>query len=498
MSKTIYDSRAILKDRLLQSGNDTLLVDPFSNKKISYNEFYNKTIRLKERLTDDYDIGNGERIVLLMDNSPEFFLFLFSAFLKNCIIIPIDPKRGISSINRLLTKINYDFLLSDGKINLEIENIIQIPEIASSTCDFNEDLYGEFPIDEIREKSPFLMTFTTGSTGEPKGVIHSSDNLIRSAVAFNEKFNFSSNNTFYHNLPMSYMAGILNLFLLPFISGSKVVIGERFSVSKIFDFWNIPIRYSVNTYWFIPTMLNLLIKLDRSDKGVNYTRDHNIIGCVGTAPLPVSTKQEFEKKYGIPLYESYGLSETLFVTTDFPGSESPPGSVGKPLSEVYLTFKDDNEILIDVPWLLLGYNEIDKEMKRKLYFSGDLGKIDQNGYLFITGRKKDIIIRGGLNISPRRIEEVLDRHHFLKEYSIIGIEDDIMGEKIICFFTTSENSFSKSSLKNINLGLIEELGNDYTIDEFIEVRSIPRFSNGKVNKIELKRNYSQTKYDSKI
>ena len=131
------------------------------------------------------------------------------------------------------------------------------------------------------------------------------------------EFNFNDKSVFYHNLPMTHMAGFLNLIILPLVSGSKIIIDREFQASSIASFWDNPIKYGANVFWFVPVIIDLLVNLDRGDKGVNYFKSVRGIGCVGTAPLKYLSKCKFEEKYGnIKLYESYGLSETLFVSTN--------------------------------------------------------------------------------------------------------------------------------------------------------------------------------------
>jgi long-chain acyl-CoA synthetase len=253
-------------------------------------------------------------------------------------------------------------------------------------------------------------------------------------------------------------------------------------------FWDAPIKYSVNTFWFIPTIIALLLKLDRGTNGIEYAENREIIGCVGTAALNPQIKRLFQERYNILLYESYGLSETLFVTTNYPGDPVGENSVGSVLEDVDLAFSQDNEILIDVPWMFLGYLNVDAKeyFENGKFRSGDLGTIDKQGSLVITGRKKDLIIRGGTNISPKRIEDFISTFNVFEEIAIVGSEDINLGEKIACFFVPKEDSFSEDTKKELNMAVIKELGSDYRIDEFVRMDAIPKTTSGKVDKQKLK------------
>ena len=334
-----------------------------------------------------------------------------------------------------------------------------------------------------------LITFTSGSTGIPKGVKHSIKNLVITAEAFGKEFGFGKENVFYHNLPMSYMAGVLNLFILPMVCGSSIVVGERFNILNIPNFWRFPSRYGVNTFWLIPAVLSMLMKLDRGREGIEYAKNRRIIGCVGTAPLSPALKTEFEGRYGIELFESYGLSETLFVSSAYPGVAKP--CVGKPLDGVRLDFASDGEILIDVPWMFLGYtNENSEEyISDGKYKSGDIGMIDNDGLLHITGRKKDLIKKGGLNLSPRKIEAEAELTGFFEECTIMGMPDRLLMEKVVCFYVPKAGTDIREAKRVTNGRIEKKLGRDYGIDEFVEIKEMPRNINGKIDKAALRKIY---------
>lgn len=428
-----------------------------------------------------------------MSNSLESIILYFTALTMQLVVAPIDVNKGKDEIKEILSLVNYNALVCNvpdidfvsHKIDIGSLNAISLDDKNSDINDL--DIFYKVDYDKL-----FLLTFTSGSTGTPKGVMHSFNNLVLSAMAFKSKFNFGKENIFYHNLPMAYMAGILNLVILPFISTSKIVLGERFSISSIMRFWDIPIKYSVNTFWFIPTIITLLLRLDRGQDGLNYASNSKIVGCVGTAPLNVKAKRSFEEKYNIPLYESYGLSETLFVATNYPEEQEPEGSVGELLDGVELDFREDGEIVINVPWMFLGYLNVQTDdcFEKGKFISGDFGIVSKNNLLTITGRKKDLIIRGGTNISPKRIEDfVNNKFDIFEESVILGMEDMSLGEKIVCFFVPRKGVFSEDKKKELSAEVITKLGKDYQIDEFVGLVDIPKNVNGKVDKFKLRELY---------
>ena len=483
----------LLKNIFADNWSKTFLFDSTADKSFSYKEFFTLVIKYSEKL-QKLGLQKNDKVCLLLPNSVDLIALYFACLITRLVAVPIDPEKNTNEVNEILSYTNYKVIVNDDPTSLRTTNIEDFHNhILQNKVNINElEIFNTLNYDDL-----FLITFTSGTTGIPKGVMHSFNNLMLSASAFTKKFNFNENNIFYHNLPMSYIAGILNLIILPFISQSKIVLGKRFAISSMLNFWDVPMRYNVNTFWFIPTILSLLLKLDRGELGVSYARNTKIIGCVGTAPLNHSTKLAIEKKYEISLYESYGLSETLFVSTNSP-DDNYENSAGQLLDDVKLTLSEDDEILINTPWMFLGYVNLEKNLyfKDGSYTSGDIGQIDQNNFLTITGRKKDLIIKGGINISPKRIENFIDEFGAFNEHTILGFDDQIMGEKIVCFFVLGTTSFNDDMKKKLNSAIISKLGKEYGIDQFVEIDEIPKNTNGKVDKPKIREIYKMINNDS--
>lgn len=480
-----------LKNLFIENWREVFLIDALNDRKLTYRDFFLSILSYKKRL-EQLGLKKDDVICLLMANSLDLATLYFTALLMQLAVVPIDVNKGKYEIEEILSYVDYKMLICNVPEIDFIPDMLDIGQFKESVIGNNcSDTEILDMLDVINYDKLFLVTFTSGSTGVPKGVMHSFNNLFLSALAFKDRFSFGKEHIFYHNLPMTYMAGILNLLVLPLISGSKIVIGERFSVMNIMRFWEMPIKYSVNTFWFIPTIISLLLKLDRGTSGINYSKNTKITGCVGTAPLNYQAKCAFEDKYHLQLYESYGLSETLFVASNSPGCEQVRGSVGKLLQGVELTFCDDSEILIDVPWMFLGYSNVKSEegFEEGKFSSGDFGALAGDGSLAITGRKKDIIIRGGINISPRKIEDFANEFSIFEENVVLGIEDINLGEKIVCFFVPKAGLFSEDKKKEFSREAVVKLGRDYQIDEFVALEEIPKNINGKVDKLQLRSLY---------
>lgn len=469
-------------------------VDAASDKHYCYNDFFARCITLAEQLKKDA-IGK-QHLVMIMDNSMELLSCYFAAILAGKIATAIDPLKGKEEIANILTSITDGYIIADkaGKAKLDKTDLIleagAFDKIEPATGDVKGFIVIAF--EERDFMSDYLLTFTSGTTGNTKGVRHSLNNLFGTADAFNKMFAVGKDNTFAHLMPMTYMAGILNSIFQPFMAGSKIVVLGRFSPMKAFTFWQEVEKYQANTFWMSPSMLTILLKVAKHEVGQDYCKNNKTLFFIGTAPLHQSTRDEFEAKYPVKLYASYGLSETLFLSTETPETLAlGGGNVGKMLDGVHYHFGNDGEFLVDVPWMFLGYtNEpTEKYFDGTSYKTGDLAKIE-DGVLSIVGRSKDLIIKGGMNISPALIEGVVSGIPGVDECCVFSVLSK-MKEELVVLAYTSNTSDTVSLEKNISATVINELGKNYMIDLFYKAKAIPKNINGKNDKKVLKETYQK-------
>lgn len=471
------NSKELVK-RMLECSFEQEFVYSLQNKRwYTYGQVWENALRFEEFFRSK----GVEEVSIVLENGIVLFVTYFACMLGNIKIIPIDPQKSDVEIEHILE--NHPNIL----------RISKEEELSALTDDCAECEKIQGLLEQVDFEKPYMVTYTSGSTGQAKGVIHSLKNLFLSAITFGETVGFDETSIVCHTMPMTYMAGILNTIFKPFIMHSKIVLFPRFSVMTAISFWKNVRELNVNTFWLSPTMLNILLTVDRKGDIAEYFKERKTIFCIGTAPLFPQLKEQFETKYGVSLLQSYGLSETLFISTRIPGIVAEDNSVGTVLDKVDLRFSDSEEILIDVPWMYLGYsneNTIDY-FDGKYYLSGDLGKVEDNN-LYITGRKKDLIIRGGMNISPKQIEETLLEEECVKECCVASVVEK-NEECILCFYVP--NGTIENVGVTFNKAIIERLGKAYKVDKFIEKKEIPKNLNGKTDKEKLKKEYLD---DSKI
>lgn len=487
--------KKIVIDRLKSLDfSEEFVCDALTGKHYSYNVFFARCTTLAEKLRKEA-VGK-EHLVLIMDNSIELLSCYFAAILSGKIATAIDPLKGKDEVAHILSSIDDGYIVVDkaGKAKVDTYDLLLEAGTFDATACAEGNVKSDV-IDTFEQRdflSDYLLTFTSGTTGNTKGVRHSLNNLFLTAEAFNNMFTVGKDNVFAHLMPMTYMAGILNSIFQPFVAGAKIVVLGRFSPMKAFTFWQDVAKNEINTFWMSPSMLTILLKVAKHEVGQEYCKEHKTLFFIGTAPLHQSTRDEFEAKYPVKLYASYGLSETLFLSTETPETLAlGGGNVGKLLNGVEYHFGGDGEFLVDVPWMFLGYTNEPTEhyFDGTSYKTGDLAKIE-DGILSIVGRSKDLIIKGGMNISPALIEGVVFGIQGVEECCVFSVLNKLKEELIVLAYTTTVED--KDSLeKTISSTVAKELGKNYLIDMFYRTKSIPKNINGKNDKKVLKENYQK-------
>ena len=444
-------------------GDESFVYDKKSENWYSYNDLWNRAFSISQVLT------SLSQVAVVMDNSFELFSMYFACMLANVTIIPIDPLKSQKEIDKIICEHTGILVIKDA---------LQLVDKTSTEIDIKQIQERIFNIDLNK---PYMITYTSGSTGHAKGVVHNLKNLFFTSIDFGNATGLNGSYTMCHVMPMTYMAGILNTIFLPFYFGCKIVLLPRFSVISAVSFWKDVRKLSINSFWLSPTMLNILMTVDRKANVKDYLSQAKTLFFIGTAPLFENIRDKFEEKYGVKLLQSYGLSETLLISTETPTGKNDSSSVGTILPSAKITIYDNEEIGIDVPWMFLKYSNEDTEQyfRNSEYMSGDLGKIVENK-LYITGRKKDLIVKGGMNISPKQIEDCIVKLGYIKECAVAGIviSDE---ENIVCWYV-SENEIPKN---DVNSFIEANVGRHCRIDVFMKVTEIPKNLNGKPDKRSL-------------
>jgi long-chain acyl-CoA synthetase len=399
------------------------------------------TALLRER-----GVEPGDRVALMLPNVPHFAIVYYGVLRAGATVLPM---------NVLFKRREVSFLLGDSEARVLVawhgfaeEAELGAAETAAECLilapgEFEQLLAGIDPVADVAGRDPSdtaVILYTSGTTGTPKGAELTHGNLARNAEVSRQLFSLDTQSVILGSLPLFHSFGQTCTLNAAMLVGATVTLLPRFEAGKALE---IVERDRATVFMGVPTMYNALLnhpERERFDVS-------SLQVCVsGGASLPVELLHAFEKAFGCPILEGYGLSETSPVASfNHPDAVRKPGSIGKPVDGVEMKLVD--EAGADVPLgevgeiLIRGHNVMKGYWRRPeataeaisadgWFASGDLARMDEDGYFFIVDRKKDMIIRGGYNVYPREIEEVLYSHPEVREVAVVGVPHPELGEEV--------------------------------------------------------------------
>lgn len=478
----MLDSRTFLSG-LATRGSAPFLTEAETGRSLSCGEAAALAARLAGRLAER-GVEPGDRVVLSVSNSLELALAYLACWWLGATAVAIAPATPAEDMAYMLS-------LAEPRLVIAAADCAGGDfDIWTMTGDLVTELAGlsEAPL-SCHGEGPSLITFTSGSTGRPKGVCHSLDVLVGNAAAFADLLALGPADICLHFMPMTYMAGILNTLLCPWVAGGSVVLARQFGAATPLSFWQMVARHRITWMWASPTMLALLTRMDR---GFTSPADLKRV-FVGTAPLPPQVAAGFADRFGVPVHESYGLSELLIVSSRGSTGDHSTG-VGRLLSGVEPRLADHgaarNELQIRTPFRMLGYLDAKSGVlvpaSEEWFATGDTATIGADHTLTIDGRIKDLIIRGGINVSPRAVEEALQSFAGVADAAVVGVPDDIYGEEIAAALLLDAGVDFAAIEAGLRAHCQRRLGPTSSPKYLLATDSLPRSSTGKVQKADVR------------
>ncbi|MEA1966948.1 MAG: long-chain fatty acid--CoA ligase [Thermodesulfobacteriota bacterium] len=344
-----------------------------------------------------------------------------------------------------------------------------------------------------------VILYTSGTTGLPKGAELSHANMTMNALMTRDLLRLTPDDIHVVTLPLFHSFGQTCQMNAGFSIGNTEVFIPRFSPEAVLDAFQ---NEDATVFFGVPTMYWALLSYEDTENRYDIKKISDVlrIGVSGASSLPLEIIKGIEEKYNIPILEGYGLSETCPVATfNHLHKQRKPGSVGTPIWGVEVRILNDDgetmpsgeigEIVIQGHNVMKGYYNKPGETKKAFngtswFKTGDLGKLDDDGFLYIVDRLKDMIIRGGFNVYPREVEEVLMSHPDISLVSVVGVPDEHHGEEIKAFIVLKPG---KSIEKDEILNWAKKEMAAYKYPRIIEIReSLPMTATGKILKKELK------------
>ena len=392
-------------------------------------------------------VGPGDRVGLMLPNVPYFTVVYFGILRAGAVVVPM---------NVLLKEREVRFYLEDpgAKLVFAWHDFAEAAEPgaaqAGADCllvkpgEFEQLLASTEPAPELVERADddtAVILYTSGTTGKPKGAELSHGNLRRNCgTVAGTLAGLSAEDVLLGALPLFHSFGQTCTMNASVAIGSTVTMLPRFDPAKALE---IIARDRVTIFQGVPTMYNAMLHCATADDADCST----LRLCMsGGAAMPAELMRAFEEKFGCIILEGYGLSETSPVASfNHPDMERKAGSIGTPIKGVEMKLVDDDgndvpqgeigEIVIRGHNIMKGYWDRPEATAEAItadgwFHSGDMAKVDEDGYFFIVDRKKELIIRGGYNVYPREVEEVLYEHPAVQEAAVVGVPDDALGEEV--------------------------------------------------------------------
>ena len=486
-----------LEHRATIKPSKNAIIDEESNKTWTYSQLNNRACATANWLYDR-GIRKGDRIALISPNHISYFDLLFACGKIGAIFVPLNWRlsphelRGIlADCTPVLIGIHQNFetlgpqLTSDGLTSFLVGEA-SYEKLVSSRIH-------TVPKEPISETDPLAMIYTGGTTGKPKGVVLSHQSIVWNAVNTVISWGLSMEDTTINYLPMFHTGGLNALSIPILMGGGTVVIGDNFSGAKAVESLQ---QYHCTIVLLVPTMYHTMIQTKEFEES---TFPNMKVFLSGAAPCPLQIYEAFYKKR-LAFKEGYGLTEAgpnnFYISPE--DAEMKRGSVGKPMlfNSIKLLKSDGSETKANEVGeiLICGKHSFSfywnqetatqETIKEGWIHTGDLAKQDEDGYFYIVGRKKDMIITGGENVYPLEIEHWLTAHPAINEAAVIGLPDDKWGE-IVTAFISLLNPFTleDEELKNY---CEPKLGRYKIPKQFIRLEELPKTHVGKIDKKKLK------------
>lgn len=460
----------------------------------------------------DKGIRKGDKVAMMIPNTPHFPILYYAILSAGATVVPINVLLRAHEIQYYLEDSDakvffaYKLFYDDAVHAFEETDTCHHLLVVSDLDDMEQPPIGElllpsaleasheFDMVETMPDDTAVILYTSGTTGHPKGAELTHFNMFFNAHYVKENVvRVKPSDVTLAVLPLFHSFGQTCIMNATLMAGACMTMMTKFEVPKIFEVIQ---RDKVSVFAAVPTMYFFMLN---SEEGKNFDLSSVSTAVSGGASLPVEVLNRFKERLGVQVLEGYGLSETSPVAS-FNIIERPckPGSIGLPIwgCEMKVMHEDGSfakpgevgEIVIRGHNVMKGYYKkpvaTEEAIVNGWFHTGDMAKQDEDGYFFIVDRKKDIIIRSGLNIYPREIEEVLYAHPAVLEVAVVGVPDEARGEEVKAYVSLRKGTLATAD--ELSKYCLERLAK-FKIPKEIEILEVlPKGPTGKILKRELR------------
>jgi malonyl-CoA/methylmalonyl-CoA synthetase len=440
-------------------------------------------------------LGPGDRLAVQVEKSPQALCIYLACLRAGIIYLPLNTGYTPSEIAYFVGDAEPGLFICATRNRDKIAGAL--PSLPLLTLDDDggsgsliaeaASMPGEFPDAAVTMSDLASILYTSGTTGRSKGAMLSHGNLFSNAVSLKSAWRFTADDVLLHALPIFHIHGLFVATNVSLVSGASMVLLPKFDLDAI-----IAALPSATVMMGVPTFYTRLL----ADRRLTPELVHHVrLFVSGSAPLLAETHRAWRARTGHALLERYGMTETNMNCSNPYEGPRLPGSVGLPLKDVELRIADEKgtplpqgeigTIEVRGPNIFKGYWRMPDKTAAEFrgdgfFITGDLGRIDENGYVHILGRGKDLIISGGFNVYPKEIEELIDELAGVEESAVVGLPHPDFGEGVTAFVVTGKDRAVTE--KDVLAALNEKLARFKHPKRVIFVDGLPRNTMGKVQK----------------
>ena len=485
--------------------NKTAIV--YKDKRFTYRQLNDRVNRLAHSLVE-LGVRKGDRVNALLFNRHELMEALFACAKIGAIFVPINFRLSLEEVEYIVRDSGGIIFMYDDRLEAIVNGLAaRTPQIRSFIRVGDEetvaDLAYEQLLAEARHEEPeyivglddaHMMMYTSGTTGRPKGAVLTHGNTQWNAINCLDALPITEDMITLTVAPLFHIGG-MNIFTTPVLyKGGTVVLEDKFDPQLTLELVE---REKITSLFLVPAMWQAITQFPKLEQ---YDVSSLTFNISGGAPCPLTIIEFFQKR-GIPFFEGFGLTETAPIVAVLDGENTvrKNGSVGKPPIHTEVKVVDPyghevptgqvGELVVKGPNIFVEYwnkPEATKEAIRDgWFFTGDLAKLDEEGFLYIVDRMKDMIITGGENVYPIEVEQVLFRHPNIREVAVVGYPDEKWGESVKAVIAL-KNPNEALDLQEVRAFCEEKLA-AFKIPKQVDlVNELPRNATGKVLKIVLR------------
>jgi long-chain acyl-CoA synthetase len=474
----------------------------FKGQSTSYRELHDQACRLSAALSKRFNLKRGDRAALFLPNIPEFIVSYYAIQRLGAIAVSLNVMLKRDEVHFILRDSGSQLIVSAPSLLEQVpenipmlKGIISVGEPNRSGCvkfsDLLSETAGEIALASLGRDDGAAILYTSGTTGKPKGVLLTHNNLKFNAGATIRSTQMSADDRLLCFLPLFHCFGQNFIMNSAVDIRAALILHERFVPNEILES---VLANRATIFLAVPAVYIRFLAQPDIEKYLEPIRYY----FTAAAPMPVEVARRWHERFGKIIYEGYGLTETSpFASYNHP-TEYRDGSVGTALEGVEIKVIDDKgetlppgeigEIAIKGPNVMKAYynrpEETAEAIREDWFFSGDIGKMDKEGYVYLVDRAKDMVNVSGFKVWPREVEELLAKHDSVVEAAVIGVPDPVSGEAVKAFVVKKDGP--RLTEQEVIAFCRDRIAN-YKSPRFVEfVDSLPRNPSGKILKRELR------------